>query len=185
MPKPASCARTRETTAQIRIMDPAIISPTVRQLEQYRAYYQFKDPLDVDRYEIDGESQDTVVSVRELNVDQLGRGDVVAELDARLHARLRPGRRGGQRAHDRRQPGVPRARHPRDGLPVRRARTSSRACTSASTPRRTRSSARPRAPSRSSSTTRRAPTARPRRRRRSRATAGRASAASSTGSSTR
>ncbi|GAA1992376.1 UPF0182 family protein [Microbacterium pumilum] len=60
------------TTAQIRIMDPAIISPTVRQLEQYRAYYQFKDPLDVDRYEIDGKSQDTVVSVRELNVDQLG-----------------------------------------------------------------------------------------------------------------
>lgn len=61
-----------QTTAQIRIMDPAIISPTVRQLEQYRSYYQFKDPLDVDRYEIDGKSQDTVVSVRELNVDQLG-----------------------------------------------------------------------------------------------------------------
>ncbi len=61
-----------ETTAQIRIMDPAIISPAVRQLEQYRSYYQFKDPLDVDRYEIDGEMQDTVVAVRELNVDQLG-----------------------------------------------------------------------------------------------------------------
>ncbi|MEJ1155808.1 UPF0182 family protein [Microbacterium marmarense] len=60
------------TTAQIRIMDPAIISPTVRQLEQYRSYYQFQDPLDVDRYEIDGQSQDTVVSVRELNLEQLG-----------------------------------------------------------------------------------------------------------------
>ncbi len=36
------------------------------------AYYQFQDPLDVDRYEIDGVSQDTVVSVRELNMDQLG-----------------------------------------------------------------------------------------------------------------
>ncbi|MEV8266166.1 UPF0182 family protein [Microbacterium sp. NPDC076911] len=60
------------TTAQIRIMDPSIISPTVRQLEQYRSYYQFQDPLDVDRYEIDGESQDTVVSVRELNLEQLG-----------------------------------------------------------------------------------------------------------------
>ena len=59
------------TTAQIRIMDPAIIPPTVRQLEQYRAYYQFHNPLDVDRYEIDGQSQDTVVSVRELDVDQL------------------------------------------------------------------------------------------------------------------
>lgn len=61
-----------ETTASIRIMDPAIIGPTVRQIEQYRAYYQFQDPLDVDRYEIDGQSQDTIVSVRELNVDQLG-----------------------------------------------------------------------------------------------------------------
>lgn len=60
------------TTAQIRIMDPAVISPTVRQLEQFRSYYQFQDPLDVDRYEIDGVSQDTVMSVRELNMDQLG-----------------------------------------------------------------------------------------------------------------
>lgn len=59
------------TTAQIRIMDPAIIGPTVRQLEQYRAYYQFPDVLDVDRYEIDGQSQDTIVAVRELNMDQL------------------------------------------------------------------------------------------------------------------
>ncbi len=61
-----------ETTASIRIMDPAIISPTIRQLEQYRSYYQFQDPLDVDRYQIDGESQDTIVSVRELSLDQLG-----------------------------------------------------------------------------------------------------------------
>ncbi|GAA5028494.1 UPF0182 family protein [Microbacterium fluvii] len=61
-----------ETTASIRVMDPAIISPTVRQLEQYRSYYQFQDPLDVDRYEIDGQSQDTIVSVRELNLEQLG-----------------------------------------------------------------------------------------------------------------
>ncbi|TQJ31775.1 UPF0182 family protein [Microbacterium sp. SLBN-146] len=62
------------TTTQIRIMDPAIIGPTVRQLEQYRAYYQFQNPLDVDRYEIDGEMQDTIVSVRELNMNQLGSG---------------------------------------------------------------------------------------------------------------
>ncbi|MDL9980894.1 UPF0182 family protein [Microbacterium candidum] len=62
------------TTAQIRIMDPAIISPTVKQLEQYRSYYQFKDPLDVDRYTVGGVSQDTVVSLRELNMGQLGAG---------------------------------------------------------------------------------------------------------------
>lgn len=62
------------TTTQIRIMDPAIIGPTVRQLEQYRPYYQFQNPLDVDRYEINGTMQDTIVSVRELNTANLGAG---------------------------------------------------------------------------------------------------------------
>jgi uncharacterized membrane protein (UPF0182 family) len=60
------------STAQLRIMDPAIISPTVRQLEQYRSYYQFGSPLDVDRYQINGQSQDAVVALRELNINQLG-----------------------------------------------------------------------------------------------------------------
>ena len=60
------------TTSQIRIMDPAIISPTVQQLEQYRSYYQFKDPLDVDRYDVGGKTQDAVASVRELNLSALG-----------------------------------------------------------------------------------------------------------------
>ncbi len=70
--EPGQLRADADTTASIRIMDPAIISPTVRQLEQYRSYYKFTDPLDVDRYQINGESQDTVVSVRELNLDQLG-----------------------------------------------------------------------------------------------------------------
>ncbi|KDA06591.1 membrane protein [Microbacterium sp. CH12i] len=61
-----------ETTASIRILDPSIIGPTVQQLEQFRNYYQFQDTLDVDRYQIDGASQDTVVAVRELDVDRLG-----------------------------------------------------------------------------------------------------------------
>lgn len=70
--EPGQLREDADTTASIRIMDPAIIPPTVRQLEQYRPYYKFSDPLDVDRYQIDGKSQDTVVSVRELNLDQLG-----------------------------------------------------------------------------------------------------------------
>ncbi|GAB3600997.1 UPF0182 family membrane protein [Microbacterium tumbae] len=64
-----------ETTASIRVVDPAIISPTVQQLQQYRGYYQFTDTLDVDRYQIEGQSQDTVVAVRELNMQQLGEGN--------------------------------------------------------------------------------------------------------------
>jgi uncharacterized membrane protein (UPF0182 family) len=55
------------TTASIRILDPAIVSPTFRQLERVKQYYQFQPHLDVDRYEIDGQTQDTVIAVRELN----------------------------------------------------------------------------------------------------------------------
>ncbi|WP_345436205.1 UPF0182 family membrane protein [Microbacterium gilvum] len=60
-----------DTTASIRLMDPGVISPTVQQLQQFRAYYGFQDTLDVDRYEVDGETQDTVVAVRELDLGQL------------------------------------------------------------------------------------------------------------------
>ncbi len=55
-----------ETTANIRIIDPSLITDTFRQLEQVRQYYQFPEYLDVDRYTIDGEIQDTVISLREL-----------------------------------------------------------------------------------------------------------------------
>ena len=60
------------TTASIRILDPALVSDAFRQLEQYRQYYSFPDRLHVDRYEIDGKVQDTVVAVRELNQSGLG-----------------------------------------------------------------------------------------------------------------
>lgn len=73
--EPGQLREDAETTASVRIMDPAIISPTVRQLQQYRSYYQFAPELDVDRYEIDGKSQDTVVSVRDLDMTKLGGGD--------------------------------------------------------------------------------------------------------------
>lgn len=58
------------TTANIRIIDPALITDTFRQFEQVRQFYQFAPYLDVDRYEIDGEVHDTVISLREL--DQAG-----------------------------------------------------------------------------------------------------------------
>ena len=62
-----------ETTANIRIIDPALVTKSFAQLEQFKQYYQFPQHLDVDRYEIDGKTQDTVVAVREL--DQAGLGD--------------------------------------------------------------------------------------------------------------
>ncbi len=61
-----------ETTANIRILDPALVSETFGQLEQIKQYYGFADLLDVDRYEIDGSTQDTIIAVRELNVNNTG-----------------------------------------------------------------------------------------------------------------
>lgn len=61
-----------ETTASIRIIDPALVSASFAQLEQFKQYYRFPGELDVDRYTIDGKSQDSVVAVREL--DQAGVG---------------------------------------------------------------------------------------------------------------
>ncbi|MGN6502906.1 MAG: UPF0182 family membrane protein [Pseudolysinimonas sp.] len=56
-----------ETTASIRILDPAVVSDTFSQLERVKQYYRFPQHLDVDRYTIDGSTQDTVLAVRELN----------------------------------------------------------------------------------------------------------------------
>ncbi|WEV64641.1 UPF0182 family protein [Bifidobacterium sp. ESL0732] len=58
-----------ETTAQIRLLDPEVISPTFKQLQQSKQYYMFADSLAVDKYDIDGKSQDTVIAARELNVN--------------------------------------------------------------------------------------------------------------------
>ncbi|MSW02243.1 MAG: UPF0182 family protein, partial [Actinobacteria bacterium] len=57
------------TIANIRLMDPNVISATFRQLQQIKPYYTFPQSLDVDRYKINGVSRDTVVAVRELNID--------------------------------------------------------------------------------------------------------------------
>ena len=61
-----------ETTANIRIIDPALVSDSFAQLEQIKQYYQFNNHLDVDRYTIDGKTQDTVIAVRELNQKNTG-----------------------------------------------------------------------------------------------------------------
>ncbi|MEV6110779.1 UPF0182 family protein [Streptomyces sp. NPDC051940] len=54
-----------DKTANIRLLDPNIVSGTYQQQQQVRQYYQFPATLDVDRYG----TQDTVVGLRELNVD--------------------------------------------------------------------------------------------------------------------
>ncbi|MEE2521342.1 UPF0182 family protein [Pseudarthrobacter sp. J75] len=65
-------AQDAQTTANIRLLDPNLISDAFSQLEQYRPYYDFPEALNVDRYEVDGKVQDTVIAVRELNTAGLG-----------------------------------------------------------------------------------------------------------------
>ena len=57
------------TIANIRLMDPNVLSATFRQLQQIKPYYTFPESLDVDRYTVNGVSRDTVVAVRELNIE--------------------------------------------------------------------------------------------------------------------
>ncbi|WP_432188328.1 UPF0182 family membrane protein [Streptomyces sp. Tue6028] len=57
-----------DNAASIRLMDPNVVSPTFQQLQQVRNYYGFPSNLDVDRYSKDGKDQDTVIGLRELNL---------------------------------------------------------------------------------------------------------------------
>ncbi|MBK5990786.1 UPF0182 family protein [Streptomyces microflavus] len=60
------------TAASYRVMDPNVVSPAFQQLQQRRNYYQFPKTLDVDRYKgADGKEQDTVIGLRELNIQGL------------------------------------------------------------------------------------------------------------------
>lgn len=56
------------TLDAIRLLDPAVVSPTYNQLQQIRGYYSFNPKLDVDRYELDGADRGAVVAVREINL---------------------------------------------------------------------------------------------------------------------
>ncbi|MFC4032538.1 UPF0182 family protein [Streptomyces polygonati] len=56
-------------TASIRVLDPNVVSPTFQQMQQSRGYYSFPSTLDVDRYTTGGKEQDTVVGLRELNIN--------------------------------------------------------------------------------------------------------------------
>ena len=61
-----------ESTTSIRLLDPNLVSPTFRQLQQNKQYYSFAPTLNVDRYQVDGKGRDTVIAVRELNLDGIG-----------------------------------------------------------------------------------------------------------------
>ncbi|WP_300344220.1 UPF0182 family protein [Nesterenkonia sp.] len=56
----------------IRLLDPNLVSAAYRQFQQFRPYYRFPDTLSFDRYDIDGETHDTVIAAREVNAPTEG-----------------------------------------------------------------------------------------------------------------
>ncbi|MBL3686715.1 UPF0182 family protein [Leucobacter zeae] len=68
--EPGALRNDAATTANIRIIDPEVVSSTFSQLEQIRQYYKFPASLSVDRYEIDGRVEDTVSAVRDIDIER-------------------------------------------------------------------------------------------------------------------
>ncbi len=68
---PASLATDTTVVPNIRLLDPQLVSETYTQLQQVRGFYDFGDKLDIDRYPVDGKSQDFVVGMREINDREL------------------------------------------------------------------------------------------------------------------
>ncbi|SER65390.1 hypothetical protein SAMN05443377_10512 [Propionibacterium cyclohexanicum] len=60
-----------EALPGIRLVDPAIVAPTFEQLQQVRGYYSFPPVLDVDRYTLNGQTTDTIVAAREIDISGL------------------------------------------------------------------------------------------------------------------
>ncbi|HEX9832669.1 MAG TPA: UPF0182 family protein, partial [Mycobacterium sp.] len=59
------------TIANVRLLDPNILSRTFTQQQQLKNFYSFPAVLDIDRYRIDGELRDYIVGARELSPDSL------------------------------------------------------------------------------------------------------------------
>ena len=62
------------TLSNIRLLDPALVSPTFNQLQQIRGYYSFNDKLDIDRYNLNKKMDGAVVAVREINLNGINAG---------------------------------------------------------------------------------------------------------------
>lgn len=68
---PAEIRGDKGTIPNARLLDPSVLSDSYTQLQQVRNFYGFNEQLDVDRYTVDGKSQDYVVGVRELKSSEL------------------------------------------------------------------------------------------------------------------
>lgn len=65
-PDVADLVDTNPTVANIRVLDPNVLSDTFTVQQNLRPFYGFPTKLDIDRYTTDDETRDYIVSVREL-----------------------------------------------------------------------------------------------------------------------
>jgi uncharacterized membrane protein (UPF0182 family) len=68
---PRDVAADVTTIANVRLLDPNVLSRTFTQQQQLKNFYSFPAVLDLDRYRIDGELRDYIVGARELSPDSL------------------------------------------------------------------------------------------------------------------
>ena len=78
-PKAGQLSGDTATLSNVRLIDPAVVSPTFKALQQNRGFYTFADILDVDRYPLAGvagvvANRDAVVAARELDLNGLAAG---------------------------------------------------------------------------------------------------------------
>ncbi len=59
------------TVPNIRLLDPNVLAPTFTQRIGGENFYAFPTKLDIDRYTVDGKTQDYIVSAREINTANL------------------------------------------------------------------------------------------------------------------
>ena len=73
-PTPETLDASAGTLNAIRLLDPAVVSPTFNQLQQIRGYYSFNSKLDIDRYDLETGRRGTVIAVREINLNGIPDG---------------------------------------------------------------------------------------------------------------
>lgn len=74
VPDRAQVSKQTGTLESIRLVDPTVVSPTFRALQQNFGFYSFPDTLDVDRYKLESGMRGAIVSVRDLNLDGVPEG---------------------------------------------------------------------------------------------------------------
>lgn len=68
--RPGVVERNRGTIDNIRIWDPSVLHPTYQRLQAIRTYYEFDD-IDIDRYILDGDLTQVMLSAREVDPSKL------------------------------------------------------------------------------------------------------------------